>query len=344
MSQTLTATYRQPLLGRPDPRLRKSMTFSSALGVLVLAVVILAPVQVEEKPTVEDVPERLAKLILEPKKPVPVLPPAPVKIDTPPVPEPVVEAPPEPVAEAVPEKKPEKVEATKPKPRSQRTEKLDTDRGVAGRTQAQKEVTAALAQTTESVKSTLNSLSEDLASVGVNSGDTAPKRTGGRRRPGRGRSGAEAGGAVAARTDVGSGHSTGTVVTGDFIDIESIATGSGNGDLASADPALAAGGGPESGSYRSNASLLAVVRKYAAGIQFCYDNQLKQEPGLKGKMVVVLTVEASGQVSQAKIAEDGLGSSPLRECVLAQVRAWKFPAIPEGVVTFRTPFVFTPPQ
>jgi hypothetical protein len=31
-------------------------------------------------------------------------------------------------------------------------------------------------------------------------------------------------------------------------------------------------------------------------------------------------------------------------CALAQMREWRFPAIPSGVTTFQAPFVFTPPR
>jgi hypothetical protein len=30
--------------------------------------------------------------------------------------------------------------------------------------------------------------------------------------------------------------------------------------------------------------------------------------------------------------------------MLAQIRGWRFPAIPYGVTSFRAPFVFTPPN
>lgn len=95
---------------------------------------------------------------------------------------------------------------------------------------------------------------------------------------------------------------------------------------------------------RSNASLLAVIRRYATGIQFCYENELAKSAGLGGRLVVSMTVAATGEVTGAVITQDSVGSPQLASCVLAQVRGWKFPAIPEGVVTFKTPFLFTPPS
>ncbi len=106
----------------------------------------------------------------------------------------------------------------------------------------------------------------------------------------------------------------------------------------------ASGGGAHGGEVRSNASLLATVRRYAPGIQFCYDNELKRTPGLRGKLVVSMTVAASGAVTEAQIAQDTIGSANLVACTLAQVRGWRFPEIPAGEVAFKTPFVFTPPE
>ena len=94
----------------------------------------------------------------------------------------------------------------------------------------------------------------------------------------------------------------------------------------------------------SIASLLAVVRRYAAGIQFCYENELKRQPGLRGKVVFNLTVDAAGRVTDVGVVEDTLGAGSVAACALAQIRDWRFPAVAAGVTTFRAPFVFTPPQ
>jgi TonB family protein len=86
------------------------------------------------------------------------------------------------------------------------------------------------------------------------------------------------------------------------------------------------------------------VRRYAAGIQFCYDNQLKKRPGLRGKLVVSLVVAADGSVDAAEVVQNDLHDSEVVDCVLTQIRAWRFPPIPKGSVSFKTPFVFTPPE
>jgi periplasmic protein TonB len=72
--------------------------------------------------------------------------------------------------------------------------------------------------------------------------------------------------------------------------------------------------------------------------------ELRKKPGLRGKLVVSMVVLANGSVSEATIVEDTLNSPAVRECALAQIRGWQFPAIPSGVTSFKTPFVFTPPS
>ena len=124
-------------------------------------------------------------------------------------------------------------------------------------------------------------------------------------------------------------------------------SGSGGGVGGGHGPGVGDGTGPGSGGaggYRSNESLLNVVRRYAPGIQFCYDNELKKNSSLRGKLVVAITVLASGEVSEASVVENTLGSNTVSQCVLAQIRGWHFPAIPTGVTSFRAPFVFTPPN
>jgi len=104
------------------------------------------------------------------------------------------------------------------------------------------------------------------------------------------------------------------------------------------------GSGAGPGVYRSNASLLAVIQRYAAGIQFCYGNELKRDPSLRGKLVVAITVSASGEVTEANVVQNTTGSQRLASCALSQIRDWRFPAVPVGATTFQAPFVFTPPN
>lgn len=325
--------YRQPVWGQLDCALKNSFRSSGILGLLILIAVFVLPKPAEDQLSLEKMPERFARLILEkPKAPTA----APGKVATVEVPE--VEEP----ANIITPKP-----ATQPKPRTRRrTEqpRTDPDAGRKGREMATAQVAVSLDAVQGSLDKVLDNLSAALPAPDAGSSKSGSKRRRSRNvRSGRGRTELAAVGGVqttdAANVDDGGLESNG-------ITISSIAElgGDGAGDGGSSGGSLEGGSEGGGGEYRSSASLLSVVRRYAAGIQFCYDNQLKKEPGLRGKLVISLTVLANGEVRQADVVQNQLGSDAVVDCVLAQIRAWQFPAIPVGVVSFKTPFVFTPPE
>ncbi|MBE0566092.1 MAG: hypothetical protein IH621_09055, partial [Krumholzibacteria bacterium] len=57
--------YHQPLWGRTDPELRRCLAGAGVVGLLTLLVILLAPARAPDPVTIEQVPERLARLILE---------------------------------------------------------------------------------------------------------------------------------------------------------------------------------------------------------------------------------------------------------------------------------------
>lgn len=248
--------------------------------------------------------------------------------------------------------------------------------GAVGKAIAQREVVEQLASVTSALNEVVSSLPATLASTtaGATRIPASQMRGAASRAPAvrAARSSGEVGGAdgavaLAAASGARAGASTGTLASGglaiDGIIERSFSSALGGDGGAAVGPsgagvavaggraggrggarAGAAGADGVGGDARSNASLLAVVRRYAPGIQFCYDNELKKTPGLGGKLVATLTVAAAGDVTDAVIIQDSVGSPNLAVCALAQIRAWRFPQIPDGVVTFKTPFVFTPPE
>lgn len=325
---TLTSSPRS-LWDPRDELFLRCLAAASVAGVVALLVMLLMPARRAQVTTVEQVSPRMARLILEPPRPKA----APV-------------APPRAAAEAVrAERAPE---AREPEPVAVRTRPhartLAPDAGRAGRDRAQREV-AALASTSSSLDHALDGLSASLGAATVaGSGPSRPGRTRGVRAA----QGAEAlgggAGGLAGRPSVDLG---GSVVAGSGVAIGGLEGGSGaaiGGGSEQGASGGSGGAGAAPGVYRSNASLLAVIQRYAAGIQYCYGNELKREPGMKGKLVVAMTVSASGTVTEATVVRNSTGSDRLAQCALSQIRDWRFPAIAEGVTTFQTPFVFTPPQ
>ena len=370
---TISAAYRRPWLDPGDALFLRCLTGSAIAAVLFVVFVRLLPAPPPRPVTqVEQLPQRFAKLILEPKKA-----PAP-----PPIPAPSAErvrsgAPPAAAggstgADAAPAVKPAPAAgAPAGNRRVESMHALPGGGGSAGTARARAEVTSQLAGTTSSLKSALAGLNASLGTTSSASGGSVSR--GGRARAVRGAagvadldrvSGSLAAGAHGSGVGTGGGGDLGgSAVAGSLVAIgdlsaggggtgSGLGSGSGSGGGGSGGTGTGSGAGSGSGTgsiagpgvHRSNASLLAVIQRYAPGIQFCYGNELKRDPSLRGKLVMALVVAASGEVTEARVVLNNTGSPQLATCALAQVRDWRFPAIPAGVTTFQAPFVFTPPQ
>lgn len=320
--------YRGALFGGLDARSRRCLSGAAALGVTVLLIVHLTPLRPRVLPTVQQLPPRVARLILAP-------PPAPAPATSrTQVPRAVERAAP-PQAPVAPEPKP--VGAR----RRASAESIGGVQGQAGRARAERELSSMLGGA--GLEQTLAGLSSSLGRKRAPTASPTSIPTSAVR-------------AARAAPRTSSRSSTGGSLAGSLLAVSSLEVLSserpGRSSAGSTTPSAAPGGrrartagessaAPSPG--RSDASLLAVVRRYAPGIEFCYDEQLKGAPALRGKLAIEVKVAPSGEVLTARIVEDTLRSDALRECVLAQVREWRFPAADAGDVTFRAPFVFTPP-
>lgn len=327
--------YRRAMWDERDELFLRCLTIASAVGIVALLILMVMPKPVRQAITMEQVSPRMARLILEPPKPVPVAAP---KV--------------RPAGEVVQAETTPKAETPQPmpvRPRRASSPTLQGDAGRLGRERASREV-ASLAATSASLNQALDGLSASLgaaAGPGTGSGPARPGRTRGVRAA----RGAEAlGGGAGGLAGGGSGVDLGgSIVAGSSIAIGSLDGGMGGGGGGIGEGTGTGGGsgggaGAAPGVYRSNASLLAVIQRYAAGIQYCYGNELKREPTLRGKLIVAMTVSASGEVTEATVVQNSTGSARLSQCALSQIRDWRFPAIAQGITTFQAPFVFTPPQ
>jgi outer membrane biosynthesis protein TonB len=313
-----------------DRALRNCFVGSSILGVIVLIMVFVVPIPAPKPTTVDDIPDRIAKLILEKPKPAtsPLQSPEPAALDKP------------------KEVKPTQVVKPKAPPRRRTSKpKVAQEKGTQGRQKAQQEVAQNLAQVTGSLDKVLDNVSKALPASDTSTDSKRPRRK--RRGVRSGRSSQQVG-AVDGVANLSAPDVAGSAIESDGISVSAITdlTFQENPDEGSVGGGGSGSGGSAGGrnDFRSNESLMNAVRRYAPGIQYCYDNELKKNPSLRGKLVVSITVLANGTVSEAIVVEDGLGSSAVRNCVLAQIRGWKLPEIPYGTVSFKTPFVFTPPE
>jgi TonB family protein len=87
----------------------------------------------------------------------------------------------------------------------------------------------------------------------------------------------------------------------------------------------------------------AEVKKRLRAIQVCYENQLRRNPGLQGKVTVEFTIEQSGTVSKANATGNTTNDPAVAACVVDTVKRFRFnPGPSGGSVTYSYPFVFAP--
>jgi outer membrane biosynthesis protein TonB len=85
-----------------------------------------------------------------------------------------------------------------------------------------------------------------------------------------------------------------------------------------------------------------ILQRELSSFQLCFQEALKAQPNLKGKMVVTLTIDAKGRVSRMKVSESDLKAraNEVERCLKQRFLALKFPAPAGGVVVIVTvPFL-----
>jgi outer membrane biosynthesis protein TonB len=77
--------------------------------------------------------------------------------------------------------------------------------------------------------------------------------------------------------------------------------------------------------------IMAVINRHRGEITYCYEQALKRDPSLHGKVSIQFVISPSGKVSKATVAESNTNSAPLEGCMIARLRSWQFPK-PVGAV------------
>lgn len=86
-----------------------------------------------------------------------------------------------------------------------------------------------------------------------------------------------------------------------------------------------------------------VINRHNSSIQYCYQRELKQNPELKGKLVVRFTVTPDGKVKDVKVISSTLNNFSVERCVVSRIKRWDdFGAIDpsKGDATFRQVYTF----
>ena len=301
-----------------DERFRRIVRRTAATTVILALLISVLPVPAPDPAEVEEVPRRLARIVLEREAPPPP-PPAPVVEEEPvpePEPEPIVEEPvvaEEPVPVPVPVPIPEPVDTTQQArdrarvsgllPFTEQLASLRDNRAVEQLDRA--DVIGAVEDSTPLAERSLITSRVGTASGGINTA-TLSRNTGG------------AGLAGRTTTQVESPVAT---------------IGDGGGAAASSG---------DNGPSRSREEIERVFDRNKGAIYALYNRALRQNPALEGKVVLRLTISPAGVVTACEIVSSELGDPDLEQKLVQRVMLFQFEAKDVDTITTTKPIDFFP--
>ncbi|BDG02537.1 AgmX/PglI C-terminal domain-containing protein [Anaeromyxobacter oryzae] len=278
--------------------------------------VALANTDLPKEVTLEEIPERFAKVLIPEKQP------APKKVE-------------EKKAEVVTEAKPEaKKDAAEKKP-------VEPPEQVAAKKAARAAAVAKAVQS-KGILKVLGALGPssgggavaDVFGAGGGMGDVATALSGAggvalATDPGAG--GGRKGGGQGGKASIGDLATTGGGSVGYGTKADVRVSGSVQADEAEVDSAEI-----------DQQKLASFVRARMGLIKACYENALKRNPGLKGKVAIRFTILETGGLSDITAAVNTLASPDVASCIVGTMRTWRTQFKPSGPVTVEYPFVFSP--
>jgi hypothetical protein len=88
--------------------------------------------------------------------------------------------------------------------------------------------------------------------------------------------------------------------------------------------------------------VFAAVRSVSRDLTPCYDMGLKARPGLKGVIVLHLSIDSGGRVSAIRKEVDAIRERAMCRCVMERFRRAHFPRPRRGTATVSVPVYFSP--
>jgi hypothetical protein len=85
-----------------------------------------------------------------------------------------------------------------------------------------------------------------------------------------------------------------------------------------------------------------IVRLNAGRFKLCYENGLRSNPALTGRVTTKFVIGRDGSVAQAADAGSDLPDQAVTQCVVRTFTGLSFPAPDGGIATVTYPFTFTP--
>ena len=299
-----------------DTKFRKSVRAAMAAMLVLALVIAVLPVPKTDLTQVQEVPKRLAKLVLDRPKPPP--------------PPPVVEKAPEQKPEPV-EQKQAKEEPPKPKPKPEPVPEKQVDKTEQAREKAKVAGLLPFAQQ-------LAALRDDKAIERLDKTQVAGKVEGttplAERSLITSRVGTSSGGinTAALSRNTGGGGIGDRATTKVESPVESLAMAGGAAQRT----------GESNKSARSREEIERVFDVNKGSIYALYNRALRQNPALQGKLVLKLTIEADGHVSACEVVSSELGDKELEQKLVQRVLLFQFEKRDVERITTTKPIDFFP--
>lgn len=88
-----------------------------------------------------------------------------------------------------------------------------------------------------------------------------------------------------------------------------------------------------------SANVLGVVRRFQGQLNYCYEQELKSDPTLRGRVVVAWEV-LGGRAVDVHVVDNGTGSDSFARCIVSKIGNWRFSGVDDGFA--KRPFIFQP--
>lgn len=94
---------------------------------------------------------------------------------------------------------------------------------------------------------------------------------------------------------------------------------------------------------RSKESIKEELIKNRERLDFIYKKALKNNPTLKGEVVIEFTIAESGEVKKAHLISTAIKDPTFEDQLLKRILSWKFPSLPDsGDIVVSYPIQFSP--
>ena len=89
------------------------------------------------------------------------------------------------------------------------------------------------------------------------------------------------------------------------------------------------------------AKIKAAIGKYTGQVKACYEQRLKSNPSLAGRVELLWYIN-TGRVTSVEILGNSTDDDELAKCIARKVRTWRFPADLEADTEVMYPFILAP--